>query len=116
MKNKKIFIYIPIILIIIISSVFILKNVTKNRKNGNNMNSQEIVDKILNISEYKTKLYVEVISNKNNNKYILAQEYNSENGCLQEVIEPENIAGVKIIKKDNKLSVQNTQLNLNTIF
>ena len=32
------------------------------------------------------------------------------------MLEPENIAGVKIIVKDNKLSIQNTQLSLNSIF
>ena len=48
--------------------------------------------------------------------YILKQEYNSENGCIQEVLEPENIAGIKIIKKDNNLSIENSELDLKTIF
>ena len=116
MKNKKLFFIIFIIILIVIISIIIFKNMTKNKKNGNNMSSQEIVDKILSTSFYKSKIYVEVISNKNRNKYILTQEYNSENECIQEVIEPENIAGIKIIKKDNKLILQNSQLNLNTIF
>ena len=89
---------------------------TKSQKNGNNMNSQEIVDKILNLSSYKTKIKVQVNSNKNKNKYILRQEYNTENGSVQEVIEPENIAGVRIIKKDNNLKIENSELDLRTIF
>ena len=80
------------------------------------MNSQEIVDHILNLSSYKTKINVQVNSNKNQNKYILRQEYNTENGSVQEVIEPENIAGVRIIKKDNNLKIENSELDLRTIF
>ena len=55
-------------------------------------------------------------TNKNTNKYILLQKYNSQEGSMQEVIEPENIAGVKIIKKDKNLSVENSGLDLKTIF
>ena len=89
---------------------------TKNKKIGNNMSSQEIVDKILNLNSYKAKIYVQVISNKNQNKYVLLQEYNTENGNVQEVLEPANIAGVKIIKKDETLTIQNSELDLQTIF
>lgn len=115
MNNKKIIIILLIIIIISIS-IFILKSMTKKRKNGNNMNSQEIVDSILNLNTYTAKIKVQVNSNKNQNKYVLLQEYNTENECIQEVIEPENIAGVKIIKKDNNLSIENCELDLKTIF
>lgn len=115
-QNKKRLIIVSLILLIIILSIFISKNMTKNQKNGNNMNSQEIVDNLLNLTSYKAKVKVQVNSNKNKNKYILWQEYNSENGCIQEVIEPENIAGVKIIKKDNNLRIENCELDLKTIF
>ena len=89
---------------------------TKNRKNGNNMNSQEIVDKIKNLTSYTAKVKVKVNSNKNINKYVLLQKYNSQEGSMQEVIEPENIAGVKIIKKDNNLNIENSNLDLKTIY
>ena len=118
-RNKKllfILIIIIIIIIIIFLSIFISKNVIKKKKNGNNMNSQEIVDNILNLKSYKSKISVQVNSNKNQNKYILTQEYNTENGCIQEIIEPENIAGVKIIKKDNNLKIENSQLDLKKIY
>ena len=35
---------------------------------------------------------------------------------MQEVIEPTNIAGVKIIRKENNLTIENSELNLSTIF
>ena len=115
-KTKKIFFTLLIIILIIFLLFILFKIMTKNRKNGNNMNSQEIVDSILGLSSYKSKINVQVNSNKNQNKYILWQEYNTENGCVQEVIEPENIAGVKIVKKDNNLRIENSQLDLKKIF
>ena len=115
-RNKKLLFILIVIILIIILSIFISKNVIKNKKNGNNMNSQEIVDNILNLKSYKSKISVQVNSNKNQNKYILRQEYNTENGCVQEVIEPENIAGVRIIKKDNNIKIENSQLDLNKIY
>lgn len=113
--NKKI-LYILIILIIILLGIIIYKNVIKKSKNGNNMSSQEIVDYILNKTTYTAKISVQVNSNKNTNKYILNQKFNSENESIQEVIEPSNIAGVKIIKKDGNLKIENTTLNLSKIF
>ena len=113
--NKKIF-FIIIILLVIILGIFIFKNVIKKSKNGNNMNSQEIVDYILNVKKYKANVSVQVNSNKNKNKYILNQEFNEENEAIQEVVEPSNIAGVKIIKKDGNLKIENSSLNLSTIF
>ena len=112
--NKKTLLCVIIVLLIILGIV-IIKNVTKKQKSGNNMNSQEIVDNIKNLTSYTAKVKVQVNSNKKINKYILLQKYNSREGSMQEVIEPENIAGVKIIKKDNNLSIENTGLDLKTI-
>lgn len=114
-SNKKIF-YIMILVVIILLGIIIYKNVIKKSKNGNNMSSQEIVDYILNKTTYTAKISVQVNSNKNTNKYILNQKFNSENESVQEVIEPSNIAGVKIIKKDGNLKIENTTLNLSKIF
>lgn len=116
MKRKKYFYFIIFIIIFIILLLFILKNTTRNSKIGNNMNSQEIVDYILNINSYKTTINVQVNSNKNTNKYIIKQEFNTENGCVQEVLEPSNIAGTKTIFKDGNLIVENTNLSLSKIF
>ena len=112
MKNKKYFYLIGVVLLIIILLVLIFKNTTKNSINGNNMNSQEIVDYILNINSYKAQVTIQVNSNKNTNKYVIKQEYNTENGCVQEVLEPSNIAGVRITRKDQSLIIENTNLNL----
>ena len=115
MKNKKMILFIIIILIIIFGIILGIKMIKKT-KSGNNISSQEIVDKILNINSYIAKIKVQINSNKNKNIYILRQEYNTENGFVQEVIEPTNIAGVKIIRKDNILTIENTELDLKTIF
>ena len=115
-KTKEIFFALIIIILTIFLIFFIFKIMTKNRKNGNNMNSQEIVDKIKNLTSYTAKVKVQVNSNKNINKYVLLQKYNSQEGSMQEVIEPENIAGVKIIKKDNNLNIENSNLDLKTIY
>ena len=113
--NKKIF-FIIILILLIIVGLFIYKKVIKKSKIGNNMNSQEIVDYILNVKKYKANVSIQVNSNKNKNKYILNQEFNDENESIQEVIEPANIAGVKIVKKDGNLKLENSGLNLSTIF
>ena len=117
-SNKFKVIIVVIILILIVSLLFLKFNnkMAKNLKIGNNMSSQEIVDYILNISSYEVNVTVEVNSNKNSNKYILNQKYESPNTNSQEIIEPSNISGVKIIKKDGNLSLENTNLNLTTIF
>ena len=116
MKNKKIiFITLVVILILAILIIFLLNN-TNVKKIGNNSTSQEIVDYILNISSYEAKIEVEVKSNKNTNKYILKQQYISPDVATQEVLEPSNISGIKIIKKGNDLKLENTSLNLSNIF
>lgn len=113
--NKKYLKIIIFIVLIILLSFFCWK-VIKKHKTGNNTNSQEVVDYILNIKSYKTKITAQVNSNKNKNIYIIKQEYNIENGSIQEVIEPANIAGIKIIRKDDKITLENTNLNLSNVF
>ena len=114
LKNKKT-IFLFIIIIILIFIFFIYKNMTKKSKGGNNMSSQEIVDNILNINFYKANVTVEVNSNKNKNKYILNQEC-SPDRSIQEVIEPSNIQGVRILQENGNLKIENTTLNLSQIF
>ena len=118
MKGRKIlfFAIILIILAILIFVVFFSNGTFKNGKIGNNSSNQEIIENILNISSYNAKINVEVNSNKNTNRYIIKQDYISPDILNQEVIEPENICGVKIIKNRNQLRVENTKLNLTKIF
>ena len=117
LKKKNIYIGLIVVMIgIIIFVVFFPSKTAKNLKMGNNSSSQEIVDYILNISSYETKIEVEVQSNKNQNKYRINQQYKSPDIVEQEVIEPSNIAGFKISKKGNELKIENTNLKLSSIF
>ena len=112
---KKKYWLILLIILIVIGGIFFYKNRVKNSKTGNNKTSQEIVDYILNISSYEVNVTVNVTSNKNSNKYILKQTYKSPNQSMQEVIEPSNIAGVKIENDGTNLKIENSQLSLSTI-
>ena len=113
MKNKKIII---IVIGVLSYVIFFRNNTAKNLKIGNNTTSQEIVDFILNMTSYEAKIEVDVQSNKNESKYILKQNYNGEEDNCQEVLEPSNIAGVKLIRNGNVLKLENTELNLTSIF
>lgn len=118
MKNKKIIIILILVIVIILiaSFTFFRGKRSKNLKIGNNTTSQEIVNYILSINSYETKVEVEVKSNKNSNKYIIKQKYNGIEDNSQEVIEPNNIAGVKIIKEGKNLRLENSNLNLTSMF
>lgn len=118
MKNKKIIIILILVIVIILiaSFIFFRGKMSKNLKIGNNTTSQEIVNYILSINSYETKVEVEVKSNKNSNKYIIKQKYNGIEDNSQEVIEPNNIAGVKIIKEGKNLRLENSNLNLTSMF
>lgn len=99
--------------------IFILFN--KKNKIGNNINSQEMESNILNTNYYELIADIEIKSNKNQNKYVIKQKYQKnekENNIEteQEVLEPSNIAGVKIIKQNNKLIIENTNLDLKSIY
>ena len=114
MKKKYYLILLFIIFIISVGFIF-YKNSIKNLKIGNNKNSQEIVDYILNLSSYEAEVTVNITSNKNSNKYIIKQKYQKDKEHIQEVIEPSNIAGVKIINDGKNLKIENSNLNLNEI-
>ena len=114
-NSKKIYISI-LILILILFVIFFAFFMVKNFKTGNNKSSQDMVNDILNIKSYNTTIEVEVKSNKNQNKYIIEQSYKSENENSQEVIEPSNISGVKIIKENGVLKLENSKLNLISVF
>lgn len=113
-KNKYLFIFIFVFIIII--SIILIKNKTKIFKIGNNMSNQEIVDYILNINSYEVNISVDIQSNKNSNKYILKQKYVNPDISSQEVIEPSNIEGVKIINNGNKLILENSCLTLKSVY
>ena len=108
-KNKhKIFIIIFIIFILSIFLIFFIKNMANI--------SQENVDDILNLKSYELTSEITIKSNKNENKYVIKQTYIGPNYSSQEVLEPENIKGTKIIKNKNELKIENTSLSLSKIF
>lgn len=118
LKKKKIcvFLIFLIITLVLIFYIFFNNNTAKNLKIGNNTTSQEIIESILNINSYETEIEVKVESNKNQNIYVIKQNYNGKDDNKQEVLEPSNIAGVKIIKEGKKLTLENTNLKLSSIF
>lgn len=118
-KSKRKIVIIALIVILLIISIIIfikINNKTaKTSKIGKNSTSQEIVDYVLSISSYETKIEVEVKSNKNTNKYVIKQTYIDNEKSTQEVLEPSNIQGVKIIKEGTNLKIENTKLSLTKI-
>ena len=114
-NSKKLYISI-LILILILFVIFFAFFMVKNSKTGNNKSSQDMVNDVLNIKSYNATIEVEVKSNKNQNKYIIEQSYKNENENSQEVIEPSNIKGVKIIKENEVLKLENSKLNLLSVF
>lgn len=123
LNKKSLIILICIILAITIISVyFINKNnkiFNKNFNIGNNITSksiQEIEQYILNISSYEAKAEVMIKSNKNINKYVLKQEYNNSGKIEQIVLEPSNIEGLTISYNEGNLTINNTKLNLQTVY
>ena len=114
-NSKKLYISI-LILILILFIIFLAFFMVKNFKTGNNKSSQDMVNDVLNIKSYNATIEVEVKSNKNQNKYIIEQSYKNENENSQEVIEPSNIKGVKIIKENGVLKLENSKLNLLSVF
>lgn len=118
MKKKNVFVFLLIIIMIGILVFFIFFNTktAKNSKIGNNSSSQEVVDYVLNISSYEAMIEVEVNSNKNRNQYIMKQQFIEPDISTQEILEPDNIAGVKIMKNGNQLTIENTNLSLSSVF
>ena len=116
-KNKMLIkIIIVISIIAIFGTIFFCIIKSKKIKIGNTSSSQEMIENILSISSYESVIEVEVNSNKNVNKYVIKQTYTPPNISVQEVLEPENIQGIKITKSENEIKVENTQLNMTKIY
>lgn len=88
----------------------------KSGNNESNKSAKQITEYILNINSYKAEIEVTINSNKNVNKYLLKQEYNSNNDAKQTVIKPENIEGVEVIYKDGDMIINNSKMNLSKIY
>ena len=114
--KRKFFIIIFIILLLLLIFIFFRKNVANIFKNGNTNISQENVNDILNLKSYELISKITIKSNKNENKYVIKQSYINPDYSSQEVLEPENIKGTKIIREKNQIKLENTSLNLTKIF
>lgn len=118
-SKRKIVIILIVILILTIISFFFIKSDYKNKILGNNMsnkNIEEIEEYILNISSYEAKIEVTVESNKNTNKYLIEQIYQKEKLSKQTILEPSNIAGLETKYENGKLIINNSKLNLVTVY
>ncbi len=115
---KKIITIATIIVIIIIA--FFIKFNYKKIKSGNNItikSADDVKKYILGINSYEATFKVEINSNKNNNSYVIKEQYVKENGIYkQEVVEPENIKGLKTIYDGSSLKIENSNINLSKIY
>ena len=116
-KQKIIIITIIAIAIVIFISIFFKINYKKINTGNNILNKtlDEVQEYICNINSYEAIMEVTINSNKNTNKYKIKQTHD-ENEDIQEILEPENVKGIKFIYKDNTLQIINTNLNLTKIY
>lgn len=116
-KQKIIIITIIAIAIVIFISIFFKINYKKINTGNNILNKtlDEVQEYICNINSYEATMEVTINSNKNTNKYKIKQTHD-ENEDIQEILEPENVKGIKFIYKNNTLQIINTNLNLTKIY
>lgn len=117
MKNKKVIIITIIVLILIFLTIFLVYYY-KSVKNGNNIinkSEEQLIEDILNIKAYNAKLDITIETNKNTTKYVVIQKVENQK-CTQEVLEPENIAGLMTEYDGKNLKIRNNKLNLETTF
>ena len=116
--NKKIIFYL--ILFFAIAVIIFIKSSYKSINFGKNIINQsadKIKENILNIESYEANVKITITSNKNTNTYEAKQKYYKENNVYrQEIISPENIAGVVFEFDGNNLQIKNTKLNLSKIY
>ncbi len=115
MKHRK-----TILIICVVILIFFIIMIYKFLKSGNNISNKsadEIKNYILNIESYYAIAKVTIKSNKNENTYLVKQEYNKKNNYyMQEVLEPEKIRGVQFIFDGKDLKLENTKLTLSKIY
>ena len=117
---KKSLLWIILVFFAVIIFIFFIKiNYKKNifGNNESNKSVKEIEAYILNINSYEATLDITVNSNKNSNKYLLKQSYDSKNKTdIQTIIKPENIEGIEIINRNGDVEINNSKLNLSQIY
>ena len=112
---KKIYIVLIIIILILIFSFFYYKN----EKLGNTiikLSKEKIVENILNGDFcYESKVKVKIYSNKNENEYNLKIKETLNENTL-EVVEKNDISGLRIENKDGDLIIKSNKLKLSKIY
>ena len=117
MKGKKLIFSMFVIFIIAVITIFCFFYY-KNQKNGNNTinkSEEDIVNDILNLKSYSAKLNITIETNKNKTAYVVVQKL-EDGKAVQEVIQPENIAGVITEYDGSNLKIRNNKLNLETTY
>ena len=120
-KTIKVIAISLLIIIVLFVLLLILKNKYNNYKNyniGNNIINKNLDEKekyILGINSYDAIIEATINSNKNTNKYLIKQEVNNDE-IRQEVLEPENVKGLKISYENNTLTVYNSKIELKKIY
>ena len=115
-KWFKIIAFLIIIIVSLLIFSFFINSNYKTKQNGNNKNIQEIEQYILNVTSYKAKIKVTVISNKNTNFYEFEQEVKSGSYSKQLALLPESLAGMEIIYENGIITVKNIQYNLSKVY
>ena len=116
--KKKVSIIIDIVLIILVIFLFFIKNNYNFFKFGNNMSNKsadEIKNYILNIDSFSAEVSVTITSNKTTNTYTFNQKIKG-NKCVQELLEPENIAGLKILYDGVNIKIENTKIGISKLY
>ena len=106
------------ILIIFIIFLFFGKSNYNFFNSGNNMSNksaEEIKNYILNMNSFSAEATVTITSNKTTNTYIFKQKLKG-NQCVQELLEPENIAGLKIQYDGANVKIDNTKIGLSKLY
>ncbi|MGN1298892.1 MAG: hypothetical protein ACI4UE_02780 [Candidatus Scatovivens sp.] len=112
MRRKIVF-----IILIVFFLIFFVLLYYKNFYNGNTINKQiDIAENFLNnTNSYTAEIDVIINSNKNTINYKIRQE-EKEKYSEEEILEGQNIEGLKLELKDNTLKITNTKLNLEKIY
>ena len=114
--------YIPLIIVILLIAFIMFLFFGKNNYNflnsGNNMSNKsadEIKNYILNMDSFSAEASVTITSNKTTNTYVLHQKFKG-NQYVQELLEPQNIAGLKIQHDGADVKIENTKIGLSKLY
>lgn len=109
---------IVILLIVFIIFLFFGKKDYKNLNIGNNMSNKsadEIKNYILNMDSFSAEISVTITGNKTTDTYVFNQKIKG-NQYVQELLEPNNIAGLKILYDGINMKIENTKIGISKMY